>query len=88
MYLKITDELFLGFETICSSPTGLWYGQEELGYPALFILQECYTKKYLCSRYFSVNDFTTVERIHLNRLVAPCGSDSAAQSFQEPPDPS
>jgi hypothetical protein len=29
-----TDELFLGFETICSTLTGLWYGQEKMGYPA------------------------------------------------------
>jgi hypothetical protein len=35
-----TDELFLGFETICS---GLWYGQEELEYPALSIQLECCT---------------------------------------------
>jgi hypothetical protein len=35
-----TDELFLGFETICCNFTGLWYGQEQLGYPALLILLE------------------------------------------------
>jgi hypothetical protein len=34
MFIMFTDELFLGFETICSTVTGLWYGQEELGYPA------------------------------------------------------
>jgi hypothetical protein len=38
MFVMITDELFLGFEAICSTLTGLWYGQDELGYPALLIL--------------------------------------------------
>jgi hypothetical protein len=33
-----TDELFEGFVTLCNTLTGLWYGQEELGYPALLIL--------------------------------------------------
>jgi hypothetical protein len=37
------DELFLAFETICSTLTRLWYGQEKLGYPALLILVECCT---------------------------------------------
>jgi hypothetical protein len=37
-----TDELFLGFETTCSIVTGLWYGQEELSYPTLLVLLECY----------------------------------------------
>jgi hypothetical protein len=30
----VTDDLFEGCETICSTLTGLWYGKEELGYPA------------------------------------------------------
>jgi hypothetical protein len=34
------DELFLSFATL----TGLWYGQEKLGYPALLILLECRTR--------------------------------------------
>jgi hypothetical protein len=38
MFIMFTDELFLGFETIYCTLTGLWYGQEELGYPALLIL--------------------------------------------------
>jgi hypothetical protein len=41
MFVMFTDELFLGFETVCF--TGLWYGQDELGYPALLILLECCT---------------------------------------------
>jgi hypothetical protein len=41
--IVFTDEVFLGFETIHSTLTGLWYGQEELGYPALLILQKCCT---------------------------------------------
>jgi hypothetical protein len=41
MLVMFTDELFLGFETICCTLTELWYGQEELGYPALLIRLEC-----------------------------------------------
>jgi hypothetical protein len=43
MFVIFTDELFKGFETICNTLTGLWCGQEELGYPALLILLECCT---------------------------------------------
>jgi hypothetical protein len=43
MFVMFTDELFLGFEKICSTVTGLWYGQEELGYPSLLIQLECNT---------------------------------------------
>jgi hypothetical protein len=38
-----TDELFQGFETKCNTLAGLWYGQEELGYPILLILLKCCT---------------------------------------------
>jgi hypothetical protein len=30
--------------------------------------------KYLFSRHFSESDFTTAERVHLNRVAVPCGS--------------
>jgi hypothetical protein len=40
MFVMSTDELFLGFETICSNLTVLWYGEEQLEYPALLILLE------------------------------------------------
>jgi hypothetical protein len=36
--------------------------------------------KYLCSRHFPENDFTTAERAHLNRVAVPCSLDSASQS--------
>jgi hypothetical protein len=39
---------------------------------------------YFCSRNFS-DDFTTAERVHLNRVAVPYASDSAAQSFPQPP---
>jgi hypothetical protein len=39
-----SDELFRGFETVCYAFTGLWYGQEKLQYPALFIMLECCTR--------------------------------------------
>jgi hypothetical protein len=35
------DELILAFVSICFTFTGLWCGQETLGYPALLILLEC-----------------------------------------------
>jgi hypothetical protein len=44
MFIMFTDdELFVGFETICSTLMGLWYGQEKLEYPTLLILLDCYT---------------------------------------------
>jgi hypothetical protein len=36
--------------------------------------------KYLYNRHFSESDFTTAERIHLNRVAVPCGLDAASQS--------
>jgi hypothetical protein len=43
VFVMFTDELFLGFETICSTLTGFWYDQEKMGYPALLIPLECCT---------------------------------------------
>jgi hypothetical protein len=71
--------------TICSTLTGLWYGQEEVGYPALLILLELHNKL-LCSKHSSESDFTTTERVHLNRFTVPCNSDSCVQSLPQPPD--
>jgi hypothetical protein len=42
--------------------------------------------KLLCSKYSSESDFTTTERVHLNRFTVPCDSDSAVQSLPQPPD--
>jgi ABC-type uncharacterized transport system permease subunit len=42
-------------------------------------------KKYLCSRHFLESDFTTAERVQLNRVAVPCGSDSASQSLPQCP---
>jgi hypothetical protein len=44
--------------------------------------------KYLCSRHFLESDFTTAERIHLNRVAVPCDSGSASQSLPQSPVPS
>ncbi|XP_023719162.1 uncharacterized protein LOC111870825 [Cryptotermes secundus] len=44
--------------------------------------------KVLCSKHFSESDFTTAERVHLNRCAVPYGTDSAAQSLPQPPDTS
>jgi hypothetical protein len=41
VFVIFTDELFLSCETICSTLTGLWDGEEELGYHALLILLDC-----------------------------------------------
>jgi hypothetical protein len=35
---------------------------------------------YLCSRCFLESDFTTAERLRLDRVAVTCGSDSASQS--------
>jgi hypothetical protein len=43
MFVMFTDQLFIGFEAICSTLTGLWYGQEKMGYSALLIMLECCT---------------------------------------------
>jgi hypothetical protein len=80
MFVMFTEWLFLGVQTVCSIFTGLWYGQEKLWYPALLILPEIPHNKCLCSRHFSGSDFTTAERVHLNRVAVPCGLDSASQS--------
>jgi hypothetical protein len=100
MFVMLTDELFLGFETICSNFTGIWYGQEQLGCTSLlralvwagtvgiyFTIDSArkLQYKYLCSRHFSEGDFTTAERVHLNRVALPSASDSATQSLPQPP---
>jgi hypothetical protein len=46
MFVIFSEELFQGFEIICNTPTGLWYGQEDLVYPALLILLGCCTIKF------------------------------------------
>jgi hypothetical protein len=43
MFAMFTDEIFQDFEAICNILTGLWYGQEDLVYPALLILLESRT---------------------------------------------
>jgi hypothetical protein len=32
-----TEEFFQGLESVCSTFTGLWYGQEKLEYPTLLM---------------------------------------------------
>jgi hypothetical protein len=59
MFVMFTDELFQGFETIYNTFTGLWYGQEKLGYPALLILLECCTINF-CAADFSQGSLRTV----------------------------
>jgi hypothetical protein len=45
MFVILIDKLFQGFETVCNTLAGLWYGQEELRYPVLLILLECCSRK-------------------------------------------
>jgi hypothetical protein len=87
MFLMFTDELSLGFETIYSSLTGLWYGQEKSSYPLLLILLQFFTINF-CSRHFLESDFPTVEWVHLNRVAVPGGSDSASHPLPQPHTPS
>jgi hypothetical protein len=61
MYVMITDELFQGFETIYNTFTGLWYGQEELGYPALLILLECCTIKFCADTHLYLTAQSTIK---------------------------
>jgi hypothetical protein len=37
MFVTFSDELFQGFETICSTLAGICYAHEDLGHPALLI---------------------------------------------------
>jgi hypothetical protein len=39
--------------------------------------------KYLCSRHLLESDFTTAERVRLNKVTFPFGSDSASQSLPQ-----
>jgi hypothetical protein len=43
--------------------------------------------KYLGIRHFSEGDFTTAERVHINKMAVPSASDSATQSLPQPPYP-
>jgi hypothetical protein len=81
----VTDELFQGCETICSTLTRLW---GRVGISSTTDSIGMLGRKLLCSRYFSESDFTTAERVCLNRVAVPCGSDSAAESLPHPPYPS
>jgi hypothetical protein len=64
------NELFQGFETICNTFTGLWYGQEEFRYPALLILLEFCTLN-ICAA--DISQKATAEWVRLNRVAVPCG---------------
>jgi hypothetical protein len=50
----------------------VWAGK--VGISALFDSAGMLRNKYLCSRHFSESDFTTAERVHLNRVAVACGS--------------
>jgi hypothetical protein len=36
---------------------------------------------FLCSSHFLESGFTATERVHLNRFIVPCDSDSSVQSL-------
>jgi hypothetical protein len=75
MFTAFTDELFQGFVKICNTSTGIWYGQEEFGYPALLSLSEC------CSISFCAADISQkvislqLKGYTLTDFTVPCGSD-------------
>jgi hypothetical protein len=54
----------------------VWAGKVGISYTAD-------SARMLRSRHFSVSDFTTTERVQLNRVAVPCGLDSASQSLPQ-----
>jgi hypothetical protein len=73
MFVMFTDKLFQAFETICSAG--------RVGISCTIHSARMLHYKFLCCRHFSESDFTTPERVHLNRFAVPCGTDSAAESL-------
>jgi hypothetical protein len=73
-----TDELFVGFEILCSTYRALvCVGRVWMSCAIDSVSMLC--SKYWCMRHFLESDFTTVESVHLNRLAIPCGPDSSVQ---------
>jgi hypothetical protein len=64
----------------------LW--AEKVGIKCSFDSARILFKKYLCSYHFLESDFTTTEKIHLNKVAVPCGSDLAGHSIPQPSFPS
>jgi hypothetical protein len=84
MFVMFSDELFEGFQAISSTLIGLWYGQEELGYPALLILLECCTinicAAVICQKMFSLQHPTAQNAVKAN-LAAQVMSHTVAASL-------
>jgi hypothetical protein len=74
MFVIFSEELFLGFETMCNtlSRALVWGGRSGISCTIDSAIMLHY--KYLCSRHFSENDFTTAP--HCRESY---GSDLAAQ---------
>jgi hypothetical protein len=53
----------------------IWAGR--VGRPCNIDSASLLCNKFLCSKLFLESDYRTAERIHLNHLAVPCGSDSA-----------
>jgi hypothetical protein len=51
-----------------------FYRAEKVGISCTLDSARMLHNKYLCTRHFSENYFTTAERVHLNRVAVPCGS--------------
>jgi hypothetical protein len=62
----------------------VWAGQ--VGISCIIDSARMLHHKFLCSSHFLESDFTTTERVHLNRFAVPCDSDSAVQSLPQPHD--
>jgi hypothetical protein len=76
MFVMFTDELFQGFETIYDTlyMALVWAGR--VGMSCIIDSARMLYNKFLCSRHFAESDFTTAERVRLNRFAVPCGTDS------------
>jgi hypothetical protein len=78
MFVMFTDELFQGFVAICNTlyRALVWAGR--VGISCTTDTARMLYNKFLCCRHFSESDFTTAERVRLNRFAVPCGTDSGA----------
>jgi hypothetical protein len=83
MFVMFTDELFQGFEIICNTLYRAVLSVGIFGISCTIDSAIIPHYKYLSSRHFLERDFTTAEMVLLNRVVVPCGSDSATHSLPQ-----
>jgi hypothetical protein len=66
--------------SICLDSIFYLYTARKVGISCTIDSARMLCNKYLRSRHFSESDFTTSERVHLNRVAVPFGFDSASHS--------